>query len=198
MHSLALLMIIVMAVGIAPAAVTNRVKLALAEHTPSSTVSASKLEPVSKLSPIILKDLEVLTFADRLPSSVVQEIVALVSADRLPSSVVQEIVALVSADRLPPSVVQEIVALWAVEKLTEQNLVDIAMLVESKKLELSVLKSFVALLKIENQSRFNALSPSMFSTLWVIKMKGLKAERNNENSDDLWKKYWDVFMRAED
>ena len=181
MRSLALFIVTVIAVGVAPAAVTNRVKLALAEHTPSSTVSVSKLNPVSKLSPIVQKELEALTLADKLPSSVVQEIVALVSADKLPSSVVQEIV-----------------ALFAVEKLTEQNLVDIAMLFESKKVDLSVLKDFVALLKIERPSRFNSLSPSMFSTLWVIKMKGLKAEQNKENTEDLWKKYWDIFMQIED
>ena len=181
MKTIIFLVVGIGAVGVASAALTNRVKLTTVESTKISNIGVAPLVEIQKISPIIM-----------------EEIKSLVSADRLPSSVVQEIVALVSADRLPSSVVQEIVTLLAVEKLTEQNLVDIAMLFESKKLDLSVLKNFVALLKIENQSRFNALSPSMFSTLWVIKMKGLKAERNNENTDDLWKKYWDVFMRAED
>jgi hypothetical protein len=63
---------------------------------------------------------------------------------------------------------------------------------------MSVIKSIAALMRIETHTRFNSLSPSTFSTLWVIKMKGIKAERNNENTEELWKKYWDVFMKIED
>ena len=45
-------------------------------------------------------------------------------------------------------------------------------------------------------SRFDALSPATFSTLWLIKQRGKAAEARGEGTDDLWREYWRVFEAA--
>ena len=45
-------------------------------------------------------------------------------------------------------------------------------------------------------SRFDALYPDVFSTLWTIKVRGKHAEALGEDTEDLWRRYWEVFNAA--
>ena len=45
-------------------------------------------------------------------------------------------------------------------------------------------------------SRFDTLYPDVFSTLWTIKVRGKQAEALGEDTEELWRKYWEVFNAA--
>jgi len=45
-------------------------------------------------------------------------------------------------------------------------------------------------------SRFDALYPDVFSTLWTIKVRGKQAEARGEDTEELWRRYWEVFNAA--
>lgn len=45
-------------------------------------------------------------------------------------------------------------------------------------------------------SRFDTLYPDVFSTLWTIKVRGKQAEALGEDTEDLWRRYWEVFNAA--
>lgn len=45
-------------------------------------------------------------------------------------------------------------------------------------------------------SRFDTLYPDVFSTLWAIKVRGKQAEARGEDTEELWRRYWEVFNAA--
>jgi len=99
---------------------------------------------------------------------------------------------------LSASAVAAVYAAASVEAVTEQTLVDIAALAMAQGLSPADLKPVLALafLKSGFASRFDVLQPAMFSSLWLIKVRGKQAEERGENTDKLWRAYWRAFEAA--
>lgn len=110
-----------------------------------------------------------------------------------------DILALSKSKGIDVLVIVDIFAKLNSNAITEATLVDIASLVESKKLSKEQLNDVMALMVVKREtlaSRFDMLKPATFSNLWILKMKGKELESKGENTDEIWKKYWEVFQKA--
>lgn len=162
---------------------------------PSLGKELTALVESDKMKASVVQDMIALVSANKLPIATIQEMVALVSANRVPSALVQELVALLEADRIPSAFAQAVISYLAGEGNSMSYLVGLAALAEIHKVDVSNFKAIAAALVADKTSLFANLQPDMFSTLWVLKMQGLDAERKGEDTTEIWKKYWEVFLR---
>lgn len=174
-------------------------KIAESQILPAAIVEELvALSSVTGLPLQVIADIVRLASTSRLPPAIISAIIALSSAPGIPPQVIAGIVRLASTPGLPPAIISATIALARADALTENELVEYAMLLESNGIAPSDQAVFAALKAIAPRlkSRFDLLSPVQFSRLWAIKMKALEKEAKGENTDELWKVYWDLFLKS--
>ena len=165
--------------------VTNRVRLVMAPAVtlPRGSMSVAEIASATPVAPLPAS-------TNSIPMAAMARGVDLES--------VPDIAAVAHASRLDPDAAATVYAIASAPALDEQDLAEIAALAFAKGMDPATLKPVLALAFANSglASRFDMLSPSTFSTLWYIKMKGKAAEARGENTDELWRRYWKVFESA--
>ena len=157
--------------------------LVLPKITPVPTI-----QDVSSLSPTTpIKEIDI------------AEVKRIMETKGIDPMLLNDILALSKSKGIDALVIVDIFAQLNSNAITESTLVDIASVVETKKLSEAQLQDVLALVALKSNklaSRFDTLKPATFSNLWILKMKGKELESKGENTDEIWKKYWDVFQKA--
>ena len=139
-----------------------------------------------------------IAYGKGIPVSITETAILNVISNNLDIAIATDIAEIAFSNKVDVSVIAQICALAYTKELSEGILVDIAKLSESNKIGLETVKAILELDFVSKsiQSRFDMMNPTTFSNLWMIKMKGKDMEARGENTDELWKQYWEMFDKA--
>ena len=164
------------------------------------TVQLATVKPIHVVTPIdnqTLEKISELCHVQSIPMQAIMQIYAIVNSTSISQSEINDIMALAKAQNLSEEELQKLLFLAMYGKIDSVKLEMLQSIANQNGINGHQLKEIISLsIPQIYESRFDILNPDMFTILWTIKMKAKEQEAKGENTDELWKKYWEVVNKA--
>ena len=164
----------------------------------TSVPSLSALPTSDTIQPQDISNISRISQETGIPYEVVKNVYKMALAKGIGVDVVPDIAKISQDSSISAAVLVDIYAMMLQDNITGETISEVVKASLANGIPMDVLDRVVKLsLSNPNKpSRFDTVRGALFSNLWMVQMQGKEAERRGENTDELYKKYWNIVYRA--